>query len=192
MSVIKDLPDLSDDLINEFYTYARQAVRRYKNMVVKANVDSDDIVQDVVLRSARYYPKFRGDCKLRSWVYLICRSHLINCVNRRRFDQDATITSSLSDQQEFEDGGGNPMFEEYMVTDTLENELIHEEGLHIIEQLHDMEDDSKVSMQTIAEEVLKGSTFIEIANKYNLKVDEVKGLFDKVLGYVEQINDGEE
>lgn len=189
MSVIKDLPDLPNELVEEIYVYARQAVKRYRTMLVKANVSSDDIVQDVVLRAMRYYPKFRGDCKLRSWVYLICRSHLINCVNRTRFDQNPMITSSLSDLAEYEDGIGGSAYEQYLATESLEHDLIHEEGLHILEQLHDLEDDNKLSMQRLTEEVLKGDTFNEIAERYNLKLEDVKGLFDKALSYIEEIRE---
>ncbi|AHX01066.1 putative RNA polymerase sigma 70 factor protein [Nitrincola phage 1M3-16] len=189
MSLIKDLPqDIDDDLINELYTYAKQAVKKYRSMIIKANVDKEDIVQDVVLRALRYYPKFRGDCKLRSWVFLIARSHLVNCTNRRRFDQNAEITTSLYDTFTFDDGGSVGSYEEYLASENLEDELIREEAMLILEKVEYMSDSGSIPLNVLAESVLKGDSFKDIAKEHGVPVDEVKHLFNQVLEHIGEIH----
>lgn len=60
--------------------------------------EAEDLAQDVFVSVHRHLPRFRGECRLSTWIYRITRNHCLNRLKRRVHEANAREAA-------FRDGG---------------------------------------------------------------------------------------
>jgi RNA polymerase sigma-70 factor (ECF subfamily) len=77
-------PDIFRERLRELclchYGIVRQACRRY----VQNPDDADDLAQEVLLKAARAWDAFQGDCAAPTWLYRVARNHCADFLRRGR------------------------------------------------------------------------------------------------------------
>ena len=61
--------------------------------------EAEDAVQDVMVRSWRALPQFRGDSAVSTWVYAITRNRCLTMVKQRRADEPLSLDEPGSRRQ---------------------------------------------------------------------------------------------
>jgi len=87
------------DLVHLVQSGSKEAfdelVRRYHRKMLRVAIitlrrpeDAEEVANDVFVRVWKYIPKFRCECKLSTWLYMICRrlsiNRMLKCMNRER------------------------------------------------------------------------------------------------------------
>lgn len=69
----------------------RELVRRHQDRVFSMNLrmlgdrhEAEDVSQEVFVAVHRHLPRFRGECKLSTWIYRVARNH---CLNRLKYNE---------------------------------------------------------------------------------------------------------
>ncbi len=84
-----------------------ELVRRYRNKmfrgalsIVQRNQDAEEVAADVFVLVWKHIKNFRGDCKLSTWMYLICRRKAINRMIRciKHDKRSVSMELSIGDQ----------------------------------------------------------------------------------------------
>ena len=65
--------------------------------------DTDDVLQEALLRAYRHYGSFRSEADLRSWVYRIAQNCAFDLLRRRK--REAAVRKDYSQRREAETGG---------------------------------------------------------------------------------------
>lgn len=78
--------ELIDELFSEFYRRFRVRVAAWCSRLVNDSEKGLDLCQEVFLRAYRHRHTFRGDARVSTWLYAICRNHCLNAVRRLRSD----------------------------------------------------------------------------------------------------------
>lgn len=178
MLTVESLPqDIDAEIIEQFYEYTSGALSKFKNLVNQSFVDEEDLKQDIVIRALRYYPKFRGDCQLRSWVYTIAKSHLLNCKNRVKGDMNKNITYSLKTEYEFDEEGTGD-YHDPLAGETLE-EVVLGEFYNTRGLVDEMKKEGWNRGMRCVQEMLSNPNvdFCTLAERWHMTEDEVQILF---------------
>lgn len=77
--------DLSHEHWEGCYTFVKKAV--YVRTRDILHDFRDDIVQDIMVKIAKYLPYFRFQCALKTWVNQIIEHHIIDELRKRRSDK---------------------------------------------------------------------------------------------------------
>jgi len=71
--------------------------------IVGNAADTDDVIQEALLRAYRKYDSFRSESNLRSWVYRIAQNCAFDLLRRRK--REAAARENYSERQKAEIGG---------------------------------------------------------------------------------------
>lgn len=74
----------------QLFTQYRGDVYRYARFTLGDPVAAEDVVQEVFLRVLRSWGQFKGKASVRTWLWTVVRSCVIDYTRRHRRDRDAT------------------------------------------------------------------------------------------------------
>jgi RNA polymerase sigma factor (sigma-70 family) len=91
-STLSNLSNVSPDIFRErlrdlclrHHGFVRRACHRY----VQNPVDADDLAQEVLLKAARGWRGYKGDCAEPTWLYRVATNHCADHLRRRRRHAD--------------------------------------------------------------------------------------------------------
>jgi RNA polymerase sigma-70 factor (ECF subfamily) len=86
--LIESAKDWRDDANwREFYDRYAPAIRRHASISGLSEVEAEEVVQETMLKVAKYLPSFKYDrtvCKFRSWLNQIVNQRIFEALHRRR------------------------------------------------------------------------------------------------------------
>lgn len=68
--------------LDEIYRMYAGDVYRYALSLCRSEHLAQDLLQDVMLKAAENFDKFRGDCSVRTWLFSITKNLFLNYVKR--------------------------------------------------------------------------------------------------------------
>ncbi|HLU70486.1 MAG TPA: sigma-70 family RNA polymerase sigma factor [Fibrobacteria bacterium] len=75
--------------LRELYARHHGYVWRVCWRYVQNSADADDLAHDVLLKAARGWTRFTGECAVTSWLYRVAVNHCCDHLRRRRLHEDA-------------------------------------------------------------------------------------------------------
>ena len=139
-------------------------IKEYERVIYKVcylytsrNATLNDLYQDVVLNLWRAYPKFRGECKISTWIYRIA---LNTCISFIRKEKNVPETVTLT-----------PYESEWMTEEQDSFQLMLKELYYLIGQLGQLDKSiillylEEKSYEEISE--ITGLTVTNVATKLN-------------------------
>ena len=139
-------------------------IKEYERVIYKVcylytsrNATLNDLYQDVVLNLWRAYPKFRGECKISTWIYRIA---LNTCISFIRKEKNVPEIVTLT-----------PYESEWMTEEQDSFQLMLKELYYLIGQLGQLDKSiillylEEKSYEEISE--ITGLTFTNVATKLN-------------------------
>ncbi|HEX2612241.1 MAG TPA: sigma-70 family RNA polymerase sigma factor [Fibrobacteria bacterium] len=77
-------PDIFRERLRELCQRHHGLVRRACNRYVQNPDDADDLAQEVLLKAARAWGGFQGDCAAPTWLYRVAANHCADHLRRQR------------------------------------------------------------------------------------------------------------
>lgn len=139
--------------LEDLLAACRPLIEKYIRARARTSDDSDDLVQDVILKAIRHFPNFRGECPFSQWLLRIAANELKNYY--RRLAGERVECMDLWDE---ENVGAPQHFLEDACPDVRENERLDVESLlSTVERLCSEDERNVMTM------VYQGESFEEIA-----------------------------
>lgn len=108
--LIESAKDWRDDANwREFYDRYSPAIRRHASVSGLSEVEAEEVVQETMLKVAKYLPSFKYDrtvCKFRSWLNQIVNQRIFEALHRRRRGTFPEV--ALDELREAVHGAGSP------------------------------------------------------------------------------------
>lgn len=113
-----NLPSTKEKGFNLLMTTFQKQLYWQIRELTKNHEDTNDVLQNVLVKIWRYVDNFKGDSKLSSWLYRIARNESITFLNKKNKRSIANLNDETK-QFVFE----NIKADEYVNTDTIHSKL---------------------------------------------------------------------
>lgn len=165
----------SETSIEELKPIIDEIVRKLAISPERYGVDHDDVAQEVWMKAFRYWDKFKGDCKVETWLHTMTRNILINydVYKARKCRKNNGTVSSDEEFIELEDTSGS--LEEFLMT---------EEKLQIVQDLY--ENLENETQRDIFEMLIEGWDAVSMSKELDIPYHRIR----KNISQIYKIVDG--